>query len=74
MSKFIVNHLLIVIIYFKSFSAINTSSTYRDRISDILNIGKPNSKSFLKRVNQIGLTLDELKELLCQVKLERKKK
>ncbi len=52
----------------------DNSSIYRDRISDILNIGKPNSKSFLKRVNQIGLTLDELKELLCQVKLEQKKK
>ena len=52
----------------------SNSGIYRDKISDILNIGKPNSKSFLKRVNQIGLTLDELKELLCQVKLEQKKK
>ena len=52
----------------------NESRIYRDKISDILNIGKPNNKSFLKRINQIGLSLDELKELLCQVKLEQKQK
>ncbi len=50
----------------------SSSSIYREMISDKLNIGRPNNKSFLKRVNQIGLTLDELKELLCQVKLELK--
>ena len=52
----------------------NESRLYRDMISDILNIGKPNNKSFLKRINQIGLSLDELKELLCQVKSEQKQK
>lgn len=51
----------------------DNSAIYREKISDILNIGKPNSKSFLKRVNQIGLSLDELKELLCQVKLDQNK-
>ena len=50
------------------------SSLYRDRISDILNIGKPNNKSFLKRINQIGLTKSKLEELVCQVKLEQKVK
>lgn len=48
------------------------SAIYRDKISDILNIGKPNNKSFLKRINQIGLSLDELKEILCQIKLDQK--
>lgn len=50
------------------------SGIYRDKISDLLNIGKPNNKSFLKRINQIGLTIDELKEILCQVKLDQNKK
>ena len=50
------------------------SSLYRDRISDILNIGKPNNISFLKRINQIGLTKIKLEELVCQVKLEQKVK
>lgn len=50
------------------------SAIYRERISDILNIGRPNNKSFLKRINEIGLTLEELKELLCQVKSELKQK
>ena len=50
------------------------SSIYRDRISDILNIGRPNNKSFLKRINEIGLSLDKLEELLCQVKSELKQK
>ncbi len=52
----------------------DSSSIYRDRISDILNIGKPNNKSFLKRINQIGLTKEKLEELVCQVKLEQKAK
>ena len=50
------------------------SSFYRDKISDILNIGRPNNKSFLKRINEIGLKLDKLEELLCQVKSELKQK
>ena len=50
----------------------SNSKIYRDKISDILNIGRPNNKSFLKRINRIGLTLDELKGLLCQIKSEQK--
>ncbi len=44
------------------------SGLYRDKISDILNIGKPNSKTFLKRINLIGITRKELEELLCKIK------
>ena len=46
----------------------SNSSIYRNKISDILNIGKPNSKTFLKRLNLIGITKEELQELLCKIK------
>lgn len=43
------------------------SSIIRDKISDMLNIGRPNSKQFLKRINSLGLELDKLKELKEEV-------
>lgn len=44
------------------------SQILRDKISEYLNIGKPNAKTFLKRINLIQISFEELKEL-CQ-KLE----
>lgn len=44
------------------------SGLLRDAISEKLNIGKPNGKTFLKRVNMLRMSREEL-ELLCQ-KLE----
>ena len=44
------------------------SRILRDKLSDYLNIGKPNAKTFLKRVNLLRLTKENLKELLCKVK------
>ena len=44
------------------------SKIMRDKISEHLNIGMPNAKTFLKRLNLIQISLEELKEL-CQ-KLE----
>lgn len=49
-------------------SGLPDSAILRDKISDKLNIGRPNAKSFLKRINMIGLTIKELEELICQVK------
>lgn len=46
------------------------SGLLRDRISFILNIGKPNAKTFLKRINLLKITKEELGELVCKVKLE----
>lgn len=46
------------------------SSSIRNKISDILNIGKPNAKTFLKRINLLNISKEELKELVCKVKLE----
>lgn len=40
----------------------------RDKISDYLNIGKPNAKTFLKRLNLLRLTKKDLEELLCKIK------
>lgn len=44
------------------------SKILRDKISEHLNIGMPNAKTFLKRLNLIQISLEELKGL-CQ-KLE----
>jgi len=44
------------------------SHILRERISDILNIGNPNAKLFLKRINLLGITRKNLEELICQVK------
>lgn len=46
----------------------NDSAILRDKISDILNIGRPNCKTFLKRLNLLGLTKTDVEELLCKVK------
>ena len=37
-------------------------------ISDYLNIGHPNSKTFLKRLNFLGLTKKEVEDILCKLK------
>ena len=46
----------------------SNSAELREKISDILNIGRPNSKTFLKRLNLIGITRNELEDLLCKIK------
>lgn len=46
------------------------SGILRDKISEVLNIGKPNSKTFLKRLNMLGLTKEEVEKILCKIKLE----
>ena len=46
----------------------NNSAKLRDKISDYLNIGKPNCKTFLKRLNLLQISLEELKEIICKVK------
>ena len=44
------------------------SGALRDKISDKLNIGRPNNKTFLKRLNLIGITKEKLEEIICQIK------
>ncbi len=44
------------------------SSELRDKISDYLNIGKPNSKTFLKRLNILQITKKDLEKIICQLK------
>lgn len=44
------------------------SAKMRYLISDYLNIGHPNSKTFLKRLNFLGLTKEEVKDILCKLK------
>lgn len=44
------------------------SSLIRDEISKKLNIGKPNAKTFLNRINIMDLSYSELEELVCQIR------
>lgn len=43
------------------------SSKYRTSISMKLNIGNPNAKTFLKRVNALGKTKDELLKMIGEI-------
>ncbi|MFI3328934.1 MAG: ribonuclease M5 [bacterium] len=42
------------------------STILRNKISNHLNIGCPNAKSFLKRINFLGLTIEDLKQLISK--------
>lgn len=57
-------------LYELGLNGFDNSGLLRDRISDILNIGKPNAKTFLKRINLLKLSKEELGELVCKVKSE----
>ena len=46
----------------------SNSAVLRDKISDYLNIGKPNCKTFLKRLNLLQIDKEQLKDILCKVK------
>lgn len=43
------------------------SSELRSKVSSRLNIGNPNAKTFLKRVNALGLSSNDLKKLVGDV-------
>ena len=43
------------------------SMKLRDEVSLRLNIGKPNAKTFLKRINLYSITLEELKDLVNDI-------
>ncbi len=43
------------------------SSFKREKISTYLNIGKPNSKTFLKRINALNISKNKLKELIGNI-------
>lgn len=45
----------------------NNSSELRDKISDYLNIGKPNSKTFLKRLNILQISYNNLKDIIEKI-------
>lgn len=42
------------------------SKKIRDAISLELNIGAPNAKTFLNRLNQFGISLEKLEELVLK--------
>jgi len=55
-------------LYELGLTGFSNSKILRDKVSEILNIGKPNSKTFLKRINLIGITKEKLEEILCKIK------
>ena len=52
-------------LYNLGLNGFSNSKVLRDKISLHLNIGQPNAKTFLNRLNLIQISLEELKEL-CQ--------
>ena len=52
----------------------DSSKIIRDKISLELNIGAPNAKTFLNRLNQFGISLDRLKELMAKYEWGKSKK
>lgn len=57
-------------LYELGLNGFKNSALIRDGVSEVLNIGKPNAKTFLKRINLLRITKEELGELVCKVKLE----
>jgi hypothetical protein len=43
------------------------SSKLREGISSKLNIGKPNAKTFLKRINALNISKEKLVELIGEI-------
>lgn len=43
------------------------SKRRRDRLSDLLNIGRPNAKTFLKRLNMLKISKEKLEEMVCTI-------
>ena len=46
----------------------NDSKILRDKLSNYLNIGMPNGKTLLKRLNILGLNKNEVSDVLCKLK------
>lgn len=45
----------------------------RDKVSQYLNLGKPNAKTFLKRIMLFGISYDKLKEIVGEINEENRK-
>ncbi len=48
----------------------DNSSVLRDKLSAKLNIGKPNSKTFLKRINALNISYNELESMIGEINEE----
>ena len=46
----------------------NNSAILREKLADYLNLGKPNGKTILKRLNILGLNKNEVDALICKLK------
>lgn len=46
----------------------NSSADIRNKVSNYLNIGRPNAKTFLKRLNLLKIDRKKLEEIICRVK------
>lgn len=45
----------------------SNSSSLREAVSSKLNIGRPNAKTFLNRVNMLGITVKKLNEIVGEI-------
>lgn len=39
----------------------------RDRVSDYYHLGRPNAKTFKKRLNMLGVKSEEIREVICKI-------
>ena len=46
----------------------SNSAIIREKLADYLNLGKPNGKTILKRLNILGLNKNEVEALICKLK------
>lgn len=55
-------------LYILGLNGTNSSRILRNKISDYLNIGMPNCKTFLSRLNLLQIDKKRLEEIICLVK------
>lgn len=55
-------------LYELGFNGAPQSAILREKVSELLNIGRPNAKTFLKRLNLIQITKEQLEEYKCKIK------
>ena len=62
------NHLCMNDLFDLGLIGSNNSAILREKLADYLNLGKPNGKTILKRLNILGLNKNEVDALICKLK------
>ena len=62
------NHLTMNDLFDLGLIGSESSAILRIKLADYLNLGRPNGKTILKRLNILGLTKEEVDALICKLK------